>query len=169
MGRVTKIKYVTGDATDPQADGFKVIVHVCNNINAWGAGFVLSLSKKWKEPEMAYHQMKDRVLGTIDLVLVEDDIAVCNMIGQEGTIRRNVISNLPPVRYVAIEKGLQELANINNFRHPNDKLSVHMPRIGSGLAGGNWNIIETIIEETLIKAGMSVTVYDLPNMFINED
>ena len=38
--------------------------------------------------------------------------------------------------------------------------SVHMPRIGCGLAGGTWGKIEPILERTLIKAGVEVTVYD---------
>lgn len=36
--------------------------------------------------------------------------------------------------------------------------SVHMPRIGCGLAGGKWNEIEKIIEKTLIKN--KIKVYD---------
>jgi hypothetical protein len=39
--------------------------------------------------------------------------------------------------------------------------SVHMPRIGCGLAGGAWDKMEPIIEEALIKEGITVTVYDL--------
>ena len=38
--------------------------------------------------------------------------------------------------------------------------SVHMPRIGCGLAGGEWSQIEPIIEEHLSKEGVAVTVYD---------
>lgn len=38
--------------------------------------------------------------------------------------------------------------------------SVHMPRIGCGLAGGTWSRIEPLIERRLISAGLSVTVYD---------
>lgn len=157
-----KINYVTGDATAPQGDGKKIIVHVCNDIGAWGAGFVLALSKKWKDPEQYYRAISKYVLGDIQLVPVEDDITVCNMIGQENTITRQTTGNtLPPVRYVAIEAGLKKLA-----KHIGKAgiltTSIHMPRIGSGLAGGNWKIIETIIEQTLINEGISVTVYDLP-------
>lgn len=36
---------------------------------------------------------------------------------------------------------------------------VHMPRIGAGLAGGDWNVIEELISKKL--AGVSVVVYDL--------
>ena len=157
----TTITYVKGDATRPVGDGFKVIVHVCNNIGAWGAGFVLALSKRWVYPEEAYKAMTHRDLGSIDLVQVQDDIAVCNLIGQEDVARRGVVRKLPPVRYVAIEKGLNELAAIDSYRHSTDKMSVHMPKIGSGLAGGNWKIIERIIEVTLCEAGIPVTVYEL--------
>jgi O-acetyl-ADP-ribose deacetylase (regulator of RNase III) len=159
--KTTKINYIKGDATQPVGDGIKVIVHVCNNIGAWGAGFVLALSKRWVYPEQQYLEMKHRDLGSIDLVQVQDDIIVCNLIGQEGTAKKGVIRKLPPVRYVAIEKGLNELVAINALRHPEDKFTVHMPMIGSGLAGGNWLIIERIIEVTLCAAGIPVTVYKL--------
>jgi O-acetyl-ADP-ribose deacetylase (regulator of RNase III) len=38
--------------------------------------------------------------------------------------------------------------------------SVHMPRIGTGLAGGAWTVVEEIINETLTRMGISVFVYD---------
>lgn len=38
-----------------------------------------------------------------------------------------------------------------------------MPRIGCGLADGDWSIIEKIIKRTFInKANVNVYVYDLP-------
>jgi len=157
---MNKINYVIGDATDPQGDDFKVIVHVCNNIGAWGAGFVLAVSKRWKQPEKDYRALKTYTLGDVQMIKVEDDILVANLIGQEGTISRNKKTSLPPVRYVAIEHALKYIADVAMLE-PNS-FSIHMPRIGSGLAGGNWKIIETVIEETLCKAGVSVTVYDLP-------
>lgn len=38
--------------------------------------------------------------------------------------------------------------------------SVHMPRIGCGLAGGKWSRIEPLIERRLAGRGVPVTVYD---------
>jgi hypothetical protein len=35
-----------------------------------------------------------------------------------------------------------------------------MPRIGCGLAGGEWSIVEPLIEEHLVKVGVPVTVYN---------
>jgi hypothetical protein len=41
------ITYIVGDATDPQGQGKKMIVHVCNDIGAWGLGFVVPLGTKF--------------------------------------------------------------------------------------------------------------------------
>ena len=38
---MTNIAYVQGDATQPQGTGARIIVHICNDIGGWGAGFVL--------------------------------------------------------------------------------------------------------------------------------
>src|SRR5437899_2936801 len=40
------------------------------------------------------------------------------------------------------------------------RVSIHMPRIGCGLAGGDWSRIEPLINEYLCDQGLSVTVYD---------
>lgn len=157
----TQINYIKGDATQPQGDGEKIIVHGCNNIGAWGAGFVMALSKRWKEPEAAYRAQQNYNLGDYELVRVEKDIHICNLISQEGTKSRVSQGGVPPVRYAAIEHGLKRLARslavVNSELHT--PVSVHMPMIGAGLAGGNWKIIERIIEVTLCDAGIPVTVY----------
>jgi O-acetyl-ADP-ribose deacetylase (regulator of RNase III) len=38
--------------------------------------------------------------------------------------------------------------------------SVHMPRIGCGLAGGDWSRVEPLILRRLVERGVAVTVYD---------
>lgn len=155
------IRYKVGDATRPEATGSKVIVHVCNDIGAWGAGFVLALSKRWREPEAGYKAWsKDPAanvpfeLGQVQFVRVAPDIEVANLIGQRGIQRAG---GLPPVRYEAIERGLEIVAR-HCLEH---SASVHMPRIGCGLAGGTWSEIERLIDEQLIAKGVIVTVYDL--------
>lgn len=60
-------------------------------------------------------------------------------------------SNGVPVRYEAIEKCLETLS-LN--------ASIHMPRIGCGLAGGKWTEIEPIIERTLLNKNVEVFIYD---------
>ncbi|HWA29063.1 MAG TPA: hypothetical protein VG734_25660 [Lacunisphaera sp.] len=36
-----------------------------------------------------------------------------------------------------------------------------MPRIGCGLAGGKWDMVEPIVVDELAALGVNVTVYDL--------
>ena len=51
---MTQISYLVGDATAPQIPGPKIIVHVCNDIGAWGKGFVKAHSNRWSETESQY-------------------------------------------------------------------------------------------------------------------
>ena len=85
---------------------------------------------------------------------ITPDLWVANIIGQDGIL---ATSEGPPVRYSAIEAGLSELA----YEAGAMDAGVHMPRIGCGLAGGEWCVIEAIIERTLLAAGIPVVVYDL--------
>lgn len=157
---MSSIHYTTGDATRPQAEGNKIIAHICNDIGGWGKGFVLALSKRWKQPEVAYRQwhrdrdQNDFTLGAIQLVRVEPDVWVANLIGQHDIRTRN---GVPPIRYEAVEQCLVKLAEEASQR----KASVHMPRIGCGLAGGTWDRIEPIIRQMLAERGIEVVVYDL--------
>jgi O-acetyl-ADP-ribose deacetylase (regulator of RNase III) len=157
LNRAELLNYVEGDATRPQGDGPKLILHICNNIGAWGAGFVLALSRRWPEPEREYRAWhasdRDFGLGRIQQVQVEDDIWVVNMVAQHG-IRSP--TNPKPIQYFELKKCLQRVAGFASKYG----VSVHMPRIGCGLAGGDWKVIEEIIKETLIDGGVKVTVYD---------
>jgi len=150
------IKYVVGDATNPQGEGEKYIIHVSNDIGGWGRGFVLALSKKWKEPEKIYREQKEYVLGKIQMIRVEPDICVINMIAQHDVKPTKGADNLiiPPIRYDAL---LACLRTINKIAITTGA-TIHAPRFGSGLAGGNWDTIEKIINEALPT--IDVTVYN---------
>jgi hypothetical protein len=80
------------------------------------------------------------------------------MVGQHNIKRKSDKAGaLPPIRYEAIEKALSKVAVFVN----EIKASVHMPRIGVGLAGGTWDKIEPLIIQELAAKGIAVTVYDL--------
>jgi len=188
------ITYLEGDATDPQGltpHENKIIAHVCNDIGAWGRGFVLSLSKRWPHAEKAYRrwyqEQEDYVpdvtisdqtvlitgngnrdnkgkmmLGTTQIVPVHFEpnfndkpathiTYVANMIAQAGIFSKN---NVAPIRYDAVEGCLHHVATFARIKNA----SVHMPRIGCGLAGGEWSKIEPVLERTLDE--IKVFVYD---------
>jgi O-acetyl-ADP-ribose deacetylase (regulator of RNase III) len=170
---VKPIQYVTGDATAPQKPTHEraIIAHVCNDWGGWGAGFVLALSAKSPEPERAYrawHREKDVLpkevrklhggvcfeLGEIQLAqFVPHDVFVANMIAQTHRSEDGI-----PLSYVALRHCLEKLAAIARI----GSCSVHMPRIGCGLAGGEWSEVSRIIMQTLCIYNIDVKVYDLP-------
>ncbi|MBD0692701.1 macro domain-containing protein [Streptomyces sp. CBMA123] len=158
---MAEITYVRGDATAPQGKGVKVIAHVCNDLGGWGKGFVLALSRRWPEPEAAFRRWhrerakNDFGLGGLQLVQVEPYVWVANLVGQRGI--RTGRSTGVPVRYEAIDTGLAALGG----RALELGASVHMPRIGCGLAGGRWAKVEPLVADRLTARGVPVTVYDV--------
>ncbi len=155
---MSEITYIKGDATTPVGDGNKIIVHVCNDIGGWGKGFVMAISKRWKSPEQNYREwhksQKKFGLGEVQYVKVENDLLIANLIGQHK-IRKDDDGN-PPIRYDAISAGLRDVAK----KAQEYNASVHMPRIGCGLAGGKWEKIEPIIGKELLSKDIAVVVYD---------
>ena len=154
------IKYVVGDATKPNGPGPWIIAHVCNDAGGWGKGFVLALSRRWQEPEDAYRSWyreratNDFALGAVQIVNVSQGLYVANMVGQHGY---RPGSSGPPVRYEAIGTALSVLGGETLDLHA----SVHMPKIGCGLVGGRWELVEPLIVEHLVSRSIAVTAYDL--------
>ncbi|MEU4427958.1 macro domain-containing protein [Actinoplanes sp. NPDC024001] len=154
------LQIIKGDATSPQAAGPKIIAHVSNDIGGWGKGFVIALSRRWPEPERAFRQWhreragNDFGLGATQLVPVAADLWVANMVGQRGI--RTARSTGVPIRYPALERCLHALAG----HAVRLKASVHMPRIGCGLAGGKWERVEPLIVTALCARDIPTVVYD---------
>jgi len=152
------IKYIQGDATQPIGKESKILVHVCNDIGGWGKGFVVAISRRWKEPENQYREwFKSQTqfeLGNVQFVKVSDDLLVANLIGQHK-IRKDENGN-PPIRYDAIRSGIKKVAS----KAKNLNAVIHMPRIGCGLAGGKWEEIEKILQDELLSQDLKVVVYD---------
>lgn len=158
-----KLNYVTGDATNPDGIGIKVIAHCCNDVGSWGAGFVMALSRKCGMPEKQYRAWADGRIedaplfkqGQLQLVQFRGtvDTLVANIIGQSGC---GETYGLSPVRYGALEEGFLRLRE----EMKNCVWSLHMPRIGCGLAGGEWDKIEELITRVFENTNVEITVYD---------
>jgi O-acetyl-ADP-ribose deacetylase (regulator of RNase III) len=67
-------------------------------------------------------------------------------------------SETPRIRYEALEQCLDQVA----AKASAERASIHMPRIGTGAAGGSWELIEELVAEKLPGPHTTVTVYDLP-------
>lgn len=118
-----------------------IIMHICNVVNGWGAGFVKSLSSRWQEPEKEFRKELYPKLGQVQFVLVEPNVIVANMFAQKF-IRRNQfepsavdLSALTTCLYQVVRKAQENNAIIVS------------PKIGAGLAGEKWENIEKILEQ----------------------
>jgi O-acetyl-ADP-ribose deacetylase (regulator of RNase III) len=155
---MAKVNYIVGDATNPQIKGNKIIVHVCNDIGGWGKGFVMAISKRWKQPEQQYRQWfksnENFSLGQVQFVQVEEELWIANLIGQHKIYKDE--NGNAPIRYEAILLGLEKVGQFAFDKNA----TVHMPRIGCGLAGGTWDKVEPLISKSLIENDIETYVYD---------
>lgn len=145
------IHYITGDATAVQSG---VIAHIVNDQGLWGLGFTAALDARVGHgPRAAYLRWHDKklvsdppfVVGYNQVCHVGDGLVV-NMLAQLGVGTRQC-----RVHYTALGGCLVRLGV---FRE------VHMPKIGTGLGGGNWALIAEIIRHALPQT--EVYVYTLP-------
>lgn len=154
------VTYVSGDATRPEPRP-ALIVHICNDIGRWGSGFVVPLGKRYPEAREDYLAMRERVLGDAKFVSVdaENNLVVANMIAQHG-IKRDP-AGIPPIRYDALDATLARVERwLDSMEELRSGWSVHMPRIGCGLAGGTWQQVQPLVDLHLRR--WPVYVYDLP-------
>jgi O-acetyl-ADP-ribose deacetylase (regulator of RNase III) len=155
-----EITYLRGDATAPRGSGFRLLAHIVSDRGMiWGAGFGRAVRKKWPpvQEEFAKWTVGNRAdfqLGNVHFSSVNDSLAVAHMIAQHGIGP----SRTPRIRYGALELCLHRVAD----QASRTGASVHMPRIGTGEAGGSWDIVSEIIEDELCRRDIGVTVYDLP-------
>ena len=149
------LRYVNGDATQPQGDGRKIIAHVCNDAGVWPwVGFAAHMAARWPQARNAYKMwykvLGNRLaLGTTQLVELENsDVLLANMIAQPGV--RLLPIQPAPINYEALEQCLHTVAN----RAAYFGASVHMPRLN------DWTRVEPIVQTALLAAGVDVIVYD---------
>lgn len=164
MGSVSAaggMTHVFGNATQPRGEGPWLIVHVVNDKTAnWGGGgFAAAVRGRWPVVQddfrdWATHHRASFRLGAVRMSRVDEALSVASIVAQHGYGD----ATRPRIRYAALREGLAAVAVTARERGA----SVHMPRIGTGQAGGQWSIVRELILETLVDAGVAVTVYDLP-------
>ena len=141
----TTMRKVRGDLIDLAMKGdFDVIIHGCNCLNAMGAGIALTIKKVFPEAYAADCKTPrgdKSKLGTISSATVRRngrDITIVNAYTQYHWRGEGVLTEYDAVR--------------SAFRHVKAEFSgrrMAYPLIGAGLAKGNWDRIERIINEEL--------------------
>lgn len=146
---------LVGDATRPQGEGAKLLLHVCNDVGLWGAGFAKAVSARWAGPEREYlraHEAGELGLGEAYFVDVGKKLTVGTLIACKGVRASNGGATL---RLGSLRRGLEKASR----KARELGASVHMPRLGCGGGGGRWAEVESVVLETL--SGLDVVVYDL--------
>jgi Zn-dependent peptidase ImmA (M78 family)/O-acetyl-ADP-ribose deacetylase (regulator of RNase III) len=157
---IAQITYLRGDATRPRGTGPRIIAQVVNDSAfTWGGGFSLALREIWPVAQRAFRawaeqERRNLRLGNSHVAQVDEGLAVVSMIAQRGFGP----SPKPRIRYVALKACLDALGQVAAERGA----TVHMPKIGSGQAGGSWNIVRELVEESVCGRGVKVVVYELP-------
>lgn len=176
MKAMKDIEYVSGDLFGPtKADmSVNIITHVCNNKGAWGAGFVIPLARSFPVSEKAYRAWAGKIsqtpheavwhppyeLGQVQFVQVRDTplLLVANMLAQS-------LGGDRPLYYNHLVHCMEEVGKYaTRIRERHDcEVTIRCPLFGSGLAGGNWDFIEKLIEDCWLNLNLSVVAYYLPD------
>lgn len=155
----SSIRYLKGDALDPRGEGARMIIHVVNNRSkTWGGGFAKQAAIRYPESQIDFRTWSSTLgnhqLGNTHFYGGDGHLTLASMVAQRGYGK----SAEPRISYPALESCLQSVQE----RATAAAASVHMPRIGCGQAGGRWDAVSELIDNTLVRNGVQVTVYDLP-------
>lgn len=174
------IRYIKGNLITLAKDGhFDVITHGANCFCTMGAGIAPQMAKAFNcdtfPMERSIHRGDINKLGTIDYEIqnivvskpitingvthkVPDfggqDLVVINSYTQYRYGRNHADGDKTPVDYDAIRLCMRKINHIFKGK------TIGLPMIGAGLAGGDWEIIEKIIEEELNAMDVWVVDYD---------
>lgn len=121
-----------------------IIVHGCNAQGVMGSGVAKAVKDKYPGAYMYYKQAvnnSDAELGDVIWYQANEHLVIANAITQEYYGR----DGKRYANYAAIARGFR-LVFMRWGRF--DYEAVYFPKIGAGLGGGDWNIIEQIINDT---------------------
>ena len=149
--------YSHGDVRYLYGEGAQIFCQLVNNsARRWGGGVAKQTAKRFPAAEAQFGEWinaipKERRLGSVSFIEARNRLFIASLVAQEGygpsSDRR--------LSYAALNEGLNRVRELAQQYDA----TIHMPKIGTGAAGGNWEIIEDIIKEQLVRFGIKVTVY----------
>jgi O-acetyl-ADP-ribose deacetylase (regulator of RNase III) len=157
-------KEINGDLISLTKEGmFDVIAHGCNCFCNMGAGIAVPMNKnfgcgnfKMEDPETMGDINK---LGLIDIGVFylsdknnPSEVKVVNIVN--AYTQYIPAAHLKPVDYEAITLCMRKINHKFKGKH------VGLPKIGAGLAGGDWNRIKGIIQQELKDCDVTVVIFD---------
>jgi O-acetyl-ADP-ribose deacetylase (regulator of RNase III) len=135
---------------------------ICQQVNCrgvMGAGLAKQIRNKYPEvydqyAEYCRKRPSSNLLGTFLPIYVSDGKIIANLFGQNNY-------GTKPERYIHYTSLITAFRGLAKFALLDNK-SIAIPYgLGCGLAGGNWNAVFSIIEETLDNKDLCVAIYKL--------
>lgn len=150
------LTYKKGDLIKAFKDGeVDVIAHQCNAFHTMGAGVAKAIAKAFPaalSADLASEYGGKEKLGWFTYTLTDYGY-IYNLYGQYGYGREGQHTN-----YNHLENALLGMKHDLLFRKYKGKIG--LPKIGCGLAGGDWTVVENIIEN-VFSDSYDVVVYEL--------
>lgn len=156
------MKYVNGNLLDMAEDGkFDIIVHGCNCMCTMGSGIAGQIAKRYPKAytidsltqkgdanklgkfTQAYvngQSLRQIAPNTRGVKKVNYNFTIINAYTQYG-----YDPSTKPVDYEAIYNAFKQIKMLYDM-NPMATMRIGIPKIGAGLAGGDWNRIEQIID-----------------------
>lgn len=153
------VEYETGDLVQLFREGdIEFMAHGCNCFHRMKSGIAAQISHFWPivaEIDKGYTECGDsHKLGTAQAIPVDRGDGFIGVIYNCYTQYRYGTDKMQ-VEYAAVEEAFRFL----NFQVPKTS-PLGIPRIGCGLAGGDWSVVEEIINDN--TPDLDVIVLDLP-------
>ena len=138
-----------------------IIAHGCNDIGAWGAGVSGVISNTFPNAENMYRKSfkepnKPKLGDIVYCTHWGSLILIANMITQKG-IRSK--TNKHPFSYIAFKIALEDLINTANKEK---RTRIHIPKIGAGLGGGDWDTIYKLIKDLAANYKGTIVIHEYP-------
>jgi O-acetyl-ADP-ribose deacetylase (regulator of RNase III) len=131
--------------------GANIIAHGCNTKGGFGSGVAGAMAEKYPAARNAYiskYKMEGWKLGDVQFVLASKSLVVANCATQNSYMPRGRChANYSAIR-TCMEK-VRDFAKDHSY-------TIAIPKIGAGLAGGDWNKIKTILDEVFVDYDVTV-------------
>lgn len=164
-----QIKYVKGNVVDALLNNeVDYLIHCCNAQGKYASGVAGEIRQRIPEAYEAYMELYNTWTsrGNRDIPLGDFNISgsrVINLVGQRYYGR----DNKRYVNYGALAQGFSGIEECfrmdltgEDVPYP-ENITLGLPKIGAGLAGGDWEVIEELIEFLLVPYFKEIRIYTL--------
>jgi len=165
MSAIENIRYCKGDILTVSKG---IVLHGCNSLGFMGKGLAKQVKLKYPQvfqdyskycysarchPDcLAYSDPGELILGKIIITPINSRLIFVSGITQL------TIGNNPNIRYADLSAIQKVFSQVNTIA-VNLGLEVHMPKIGCGLGGLDWNEVSALL--TLFSTGVKINIWEL--------